>query len=41
MLALKESLFGNTALIREWGRTSTQGQRRVELLQQSRSDRGA
>jgi predicted DNA-binding WGR domain protein len=31
VLSIEESLFGDTALIREWGRIGTAGQRKVEL----------
>ncbi|MBZ6078858.1 WGR domain-containing protein [Microvirga puerhi] len=31
VLAIEESLFGNAALVREWGRIGTSGQRKVEL----------
>ncbi|MGO4572722.1 WGR domain-containing protein [Microvirga sp. 2TAF3] len=30
-LSLEESLFGDVALIREWGRIGTTGKRRIEL----------
>jgi predicted DNA-binding WGR domain protein len=31
VLAIKASLFGDAALIREWGRIGTTGQRKIEL----------
>lgn len=31
VLAIEPTLFGDTALIREWGRIGAQGQRRLEL----------
>lgn len=36
VLAIEESLFGDAALIREWGRIGTRGRRRIELYR----DRG-
>jgi predicted DNA-binding WGR domain protein len=38
VLAIEPSLFGDAALIREWGRIGREGQRRVELYEsQSRA----
>lgn len=31
VLSVEDSLFGDAALIREWGRIGTVGQRRIEL----------
>ena len=31
LLAIEASLFGDTALIREWGRLGTAGRRKIEL----------
>ena len=31
VLAIEASLFGDTALIREWGRLGTAGRRKIEL----------
>jgi len=31
VLAIEESLFGDAALIREWGRIGTAGRRKIEL----------
>jgi predicted DNA-binding WGR domain protein len=31
VLSIEESLFGDIALIREWGRLGTAGRRRIEL----------
>lgn len=31
VLSIEESLYGDVALIREWGRIGTRGQRRIEL----------
>lgn len=31
VLSIEMSLFGDTALIREWGRIGTAGQRKIEL----------
>jgi len=31
VLSIEQSLFGDAALIREWGRVGTSGQRKVEL----------
>jgi predicted DNA-binding WGR domain protein len=33
VLSIEESLFGDAALIREWGRIGTAGQRKIELHQ--------
>jgi predicted DNA-binding WGR domain protein len=33
VLAIEPSLFGDAALIREWGRIGRPGQRRVELYE--------
>jgi predicted DNA-binding WGR domain protein len=35
VLALEETLFGDAALVREWGRIGTTGQRKVELHESS------
>lgn len=32
VLSLEETLFGDTALVREWGRLGTNGQRRLDLF---------
>lgn len=32
VLALEPSLFGDTALVREWGRLGTVGRRRIDLF---------
>jgi predicted DNA-binding WGR domain protein len=33
VLSIEESLFGDAALIREWGRIGTTGQRKIELYE--------
>jgi predicted DNA-binding WGR domain protein len=33
VLAIEESLFGDIALIREWGRIGTTGRRKIELYE--------
>jgi predicted DNA-binding WGR domain protein len=33
VLSIEQSLFGDAALIREWGRIGTAGQRKVELYE--------
>lgn len=33
VLSLEETLFGDTALVREWGRLGTSGRRRLDLFQ--------
>lgn len=33
VLSIEESLFGDTALIREWGRIGTTGRRKIELYE--------
>jgi predicted DNA-binding WGR domain protein len=33
VLAIEASLFGDVALIREWGRIGTTGQRKIELYE--------
>jgi predicted DNA-binding WGR domain protein len=33
VLSLEETLFGDTALVREWGRLGTRGRRRLDLYQ--------
>ena len=32
VLSLEETLFGDTALVREWGRLGTEGRRRLDLF---------
>ena len=32
VLSLEETLFGDTALVREWGRLGTNGRRRLDLF---------
>lgn len=32
VLSLEETLFGDTALVREWGRLGTAGRRRLDLF---------
>lgn len=36
VLSIEESLFGEAALVREWGRIGTAGRRRVELHEDGR-----
>ncbi len=33
VLSLEETLFGDTALVREWGRLGTTGRRRLDLFE--------
>lgn len=33
VLSLEQTLFGDTALVREWGRLGTNGQRRLDLFE--------
>jgi predicted DNA-binding WGR domain protein len=33
VLSIEETLFGDTALVREWGRLGTTGRRRLELFE--------
>ena len=33
VLSLEETLFGDTALVREWGRLGTRGRRQLDLYQ--------
>ena len=33
VLSLEETLFGETALVREWGRLGTRGRRRLDLFE--------
>lgn len=33
VLSLEETLFGDTALVREWGRLGTAGRRRLDLYE--------
>ncbi len=33
VLSLEETLFGDTALVREWGRLGTRGRRRLDLYE--------
>ncbi len=33
VLSLEETLFGDTALVREWGRLGTKGRRRLDLFE--------
>ena len=34
VLSLEETLFGDTALVREWGRLGTTGHRRLDLFEE-------
>ena len=34
VLSIEETLFGDTALVREWGRLGTSGRRRLDLFQE-------
>lgn len=34
VLSIEETLFGDTALVREWGRLGTSGRRRLDLFEQ-------
>lgn len=34
VLSLEETLFGDTALVREWGRLGTAGRRRIDLFEE-------
>lgn len=36
VLSLEETLFGDTALVREWGRLGTPGRRRLDLYRGGR-----
>ena len=33
VLSLEDTLFGDTALVREWGRLGTTGRRRIDLFE--------
>lgn len=34
VLSIEETLFGDTALVREWGRLGTSGRRRLDLFEE-------
>jgi predicted DNA-binding WGR domain protein len=40
-MSIEPTLFGDTSLVRNWGRIGTRGQRKIELFENSIEARGA